>query len=565
MNGKRRSWWKTALTAVLVLVLAAGCSAGGGGGSGTSPSPEPGSGTNGGAGGETGGGAPAAENGGETGGKIADGVTLRVGTTDNHYAPKSLTTGLPVWNEIEEKTGVKIEWDVTPSSQYVETMKVRVTAGRDLPDILNDPFGDPVKMADMGIFIPLDDLIEEHAPNIKQFFEDYPDIASRMRAPDGKIYALSSVTSGAAKTDPYSLQINRRWLENLGLEEPRTLDEWYNVLKAFKEQDPNGNGVADEIPFSPQNGVRGLTIFGSALDLHMFYSMGYYPNEDGKIEYAWLTEEGEQLMRWLNKLYSEGLIDPEFANYNAEQYNSKIARDMVGLTNTFLANIRTFNLLQEQNGIENPGWGPALPPAPEGGKGFYEEYGPLSGWYGITSSSKHPEVAIKWLDYIYASEEGSRYMAFGIEGLSYEMVDGKPVFTDWTMNNPDGLSYTDALRTLGAMPTVPWIRATEGYLSDQPKAIMDRNPDLKEEAERLEEYLVPNAAFGLASVEESERLSTLMADINTYLDENLVKFVMGTQPIDWAKFTSDLKNLGIDEVVAIRQAQYDRYQEALKQ
>ena len=337
------------------------------------------------------------------------------------------------------------------------------------------------------------------------------------------------------------------------------------MLKAFKEKDPNGNGIADEIPISPQYAVRGLTLFGSALNLHLFYSLGFYPNAEGKIEYAWLTKEGEQLMRWLNKLYSEGLIDPEFNNYNAEQYNSKIARDMIGVTNSFLANTRTFNNLQEQNGIANPNWGPTLPPAAEGERGFYEEYGPLSGWFGITSASKNPVVAIQWLDYVYASLEGSRYMAFGIEGLSYEVVDGKPVFTEWTLNNPDGLSYTEALRSLGALPTVPWIRATDGYLSDQPKALMENNPDLKEEAARLKEYQVPNSPFALATVEESERYGTLMADINTYLDENLVKFVMGTQPIDWEKFTSDLKNMGIDEVVSIKQAQYDRYQEAMNQ
>lgn len=546
---KRKTKWFAWLAAGMLVGSILGCS-GGNGSSGTGQEP----------GGERAEGeAPATG-----GGSIANGVTLRVGTTDNHYAPKSLTSGLPVWQEIEEKTGVKIDWDVTPSAQYGETMKIRIAAARDLPDILNDPTGDPVKLADQGIFIPLDDLIEAHAPNIKRFLEEYPDIASLMRAPDGKIYAISSVTSGAAKTDPYALQINKRWLDNLGLEEPRTLDEWYTVLKAFKEQDPNGNGIADEIPLSPQNATRGLTIFGSALGLHMFYSMGYYPDENGKVQFQWMTDEGRELITWLNKLYAEGLIDPEFANYNAEQYNSKLSRDMVGVTNTFLANTVSFNKMQEQNGISDPNWVAALPPAPPGGEGFYEEYGPLSGWFGITSASKHPETAIKWLDYIYASEEGSRYMAFGIEGLSYEMVDGKPQFTDWTMNHPEGLSYTDALRTLGAFPTVPWIRATEGYLSDQPKAIMERNPELKEQADRLHDYLVPAARFGLATVEESQETTMLQADINTYLDENLVKYVMGIQPIDWDKFNADLKSFGIERILELKQAQYDRYLASLE-
>lgn len=498
-------------------------------------------------------------------GTIADGtVTLTVGTTDNHYAPKSLTTGLPVWKEIEEKTGVKINWDVTPSAQYANTMKVRVAAAKDLPDILNAPDGDPIKLANQGILIPLDDLIDEHAPNIKKFFEDFPELASLMTAPDGKIYAISSVTSGAAKSDPYSLLIKKDWLDKLGLEEPRTLDEWHEVLKAFKEQDPNGNGAADEIAISPRYATRDLGLFGSALGLHLFYSYGYYPDANGKIEYQWMSDEAEELMVWLNMLYNERLIDPEFASFNQEQFNSKLSRDMVGVTSGFLANSGTFNGLQAENGIDNPNWYAALPPSGSGGEGFYEEYGPLSGWYGITASSTNPEVAIKWLDYIYASEEGSRYMAFGIEGLSYEMVDGKPTFTDWTMNNPDGLDFTEALRTLGAFPTVPWIRATEGHLSLQPEAILEHRPDLKEQAERLHSYLIPAAPLGLPSVEENERLTSIQTDINTYLEENMVKFVMGAQPIDWNKFRNDLTSLGIEQVIEVKQAQYDRYQAALK-
>ncbi|MBD2846978.1 extracellular solute-binding protein [Paenibacillus sp. IB182496] len=504
-------------------------------------------------------------NSGETSGSIANGdVTLSVGTNDNYYTPKSLTSGLPVWQEIEKKTGVKIDWDVVPASQYAQTMKVRVAAAQDLPDILNAPEGDPIKLADQGILIPLDELIEAHAPNITRFFEDYPELKSLMTAPDGHIYAISSVTSGAAKTDPYALILNRRWLDALGLEEPTTLDEWHRVFKAFKEQDPNGNGQADEIPFSPRYATRDLGLFGSALGLHMFYSSGYAPNAQGEMEFQWMKDEAKELIEWSHQLYEEGLIDPEFASFNEEQFNSKFSRDMIGATSGFLANTANFATLQADNGIASPDWMITVPPTGEASEPFYEEYGPLSGWFGITSSADNPEAAIKWLDYVYASEEGSRYMAFGIEGQSYEMVDGKPQFTEWTMNNPDGLDFTAALRSLGAFPTVPWIRATEGYLSDQPAAIMAYKPDLKAQAEHVESYLIPATPLGLPSVEENERLTTLQTDINTYLQENLVQFVMGSKPIDWDKFRSDLNGLGIEEVVAIKQAQYDRFQEALQ-
>lgn len=508
----------------------------------------------------------AENNGNGNKGNSDEGFTISFGTNDNFYAPASLTSGLPVWKEIEEKTGMKVEWDVAPGSQYQEGMQVRAAAGGDLPDIIKDPYWNPMKMVDQGIVIPLDDLIEEHAPNLKQYMEDNPRIASLMRAPDGKIYFLPAVTAGAASSDPYGLVINRTWLENLGLEEPRTLDEWYNVLKAFKEQDANGNGDPnDELPLSPNDkSGRDLRLFASAVGLHLFYSGGYYPNEDGKIEFQFMSDEAEEWVRWLNKLYEEGLIDPEMASYNEEQFNSKISRNLIGVTSGFVNNTESFNSTQKDNGFENPNWYPVLPPANEGVEGFYEEYGPLSGAFGITTSSKQPENAMKFLDYIMASKEGSRYMAFGIEGKSWEMVDGEPRFTDWAVNHPDGLSLTNALRTLGAFPTVPWIRGTEGYLADQPEAILALKPELKEKADYINDYLVPAAPLGLPTAEETGSISSIQTDIGTYLEENLFQFIMGDKEIDWDKFRSDLKAIGIDKVLEVKQAQYDRYQATLE-
>src|SRR5690606_28802174 len=108
-------------------------------------------------------------------------VSLKVSTADNLYAPKSLTQGLPVWNEIEKRTGVKINWEVVPSAQYNEFINVRLAAGRNLPDIFRLT-GSPVKAAADGVVIPLDDLIAEHAPNIRKLFADNPDFESAMRA-----------------------------------------------------------------------------------------------------------------------------------------------------------------------------------------------------------------------------------------------------------------------------------------------------------------------------------------------------------------------------------------------
>ncbi|MDF2720050.1 MAG: bacterial extracellular solute-binding protein, partial [Paenibacillus sp.] len=209
-------------------------------------------------------------------------VTLRYAGWDNWYAPASLSLQLPVWQEVEKRTGVKIRWEVTHNSQYPSSMRMKLAAGKEVPDLFALPI-DLYSAIEADMIEPLDDWIDRYAPNIKRFLADNPAEAARMRAYDGKLYALSSVTTGGAYLDPFGILIRKDWIDKLGLREPRTLDEWYTVLKSFKERDPNGNGKQDEIPFMPQTGYHGLAIFGNALGLHLFYSRGYYPDESGRV------------------------------------------------------------------------------------------------------------------------------------------------------------------------------------------------------------------------------------------------------------------------------------------
>lgn len=483
---------------------------------------------------------------------------LTVGVPDNRYAPKSYTQNLPVWQEIEKRTGVKINWDVTPVAQYNQAMNVRLAAASGLPDILQLP-GSPVNYGMDGIVLPLNELIDKYAPNIKKYFAENPNIYKLHKAPDGKIYALSSDISGTALTDPAGMLIRKDWLDKLNLQEPTTLDDWYNVLKAFKEKDPNGNGKPDEIPLSPQYTWGGLALFGNALGLHLAeYSYGYSVDANGKIKNDWLDPRAKELVVWLNKLYNEGLLDPEFMSKKTDKILADITREVVGSTNNLLNATAKFNSAIGKPGVD---WQMTLPPANGSNKRFYEKAAPISGYWAISKDAKNPELAIKWLDYIYANEEGARLIAFGIEGTSYKMVDGKPEFTDFVVNNPDKLDPVSALRTLGAFPNTPWIRAEKGPLSYQPAALLKPNPALLEQAKRIEPYLVDNTPlkYLLPTEEEAEQEKQLGADINTYQEETILKFIYGKEPIDWDKFTKRMKELGVDEVTAIKQKQYDRY------
>jgi putative aldouronate transport system substrate-binding protein len=490
---------------------------------------------------------------------VKDGsVTLRYAGWDNWYAPASLSQNLPVWQEVEKRTGIKIKWEVAPVTQYSTSMQARLAAAKDLPDIIALPI-ELGKAVESGVVEPLDDLINKYAPNIKKFMADNPVEYKKMKAIDGKLYSLAAVTTGGALLDPFGFQIRKDWLDKLGLKEPRTLDEWYTVLKAIKEKDPNGNGKQDEIPFMPQYGYRGLGLFGNALGLHLFYSFGYYPDANGKVRFEWMTNEAKELVVWLNKLYKEGLIDPGFLQRTEENIISGISRDQVGSTMHFLSRSAQFDNLSVQAGNANANWLLTLPPANAGIKPYYEKYGPISSNYIITKESKNKEAAIKWLDYIYASEEGNRLMTFGVEGKSYKLVNGEPEYTDFVMKNPEGLDPANALRSIGAYPSTPWVRAAKGPLSKSPAALLKNNPKALELAKRVETMMVDNEPFAAITPQETEELSVISADMQTYIDETIVSFITGKEPIDWDKFVSKLKQYGIDKILKVKQQQYDRF------
>lgn len=493
-------------------------------------------------------------------------VTFRVATRDNGYAPRSYTQGLEVWTEIQSRTGVTIEWEVTPSAQYDEVMSVRLGAASDLPDIvsLTSSF-DPVGAGENNIAIPLNDLIEQHAPNIKAFLDEFPDIRKLMTAPDGEIYALSSVVTDAAYADPNGILYREDWLTQVGLEEPKTLDDWYNVLKAFKTDILEANGVTDIAPMMGGNGnlFGSILQFGNALGLHGLYSSGWHADESGQVHYDFIDERFKQLIGWFNKLYSEGLLDPRFHESTHEDRTQLVTTNNVGVDADFINRAVEWNRVQEQAGVPDANWVIAIPPVSEQYPDpYYELYGPLSGWVCVTPNAGNPELAIRWLDYIWASDEGNTLVSYGLENITYTVAENNELrFTEWVTDNPQGLDPNSALRYYGAMPYFLWIRANRGPLSEQAWDITRINPDAEANAKKVGPYLIPAFPNVLPTSEESDEMAGILADLDTYMEETILRMVLGQQELEsgWEEYISTMQGLGVDRLVEIKQEQYDRF------
>jgi putative aldouronate transport system substrate-binding protein len=472
------------------------------------------------------------------------------------WAPNvSFKDGLPVQNEIEKRTGVHMNWDVYSVDTEL-VLQTRLAAGTDLPDIVEiPPFDSNIgvqRYADNGVLIPLSDLIDQYAPNIKRLFEEHPDLKAAATSPDGEIYGIPGYWGEINEVVPDWIMIRQDWLTKLGLDMPTTPEQLHKVLTAFKEQDPNGNGQADEVPIVTLNmlATRVLqTGFG-------FPTNSSWWAEDGKVTYAPVDDRYEALLTYLHGLYQEGLISTDI---EGTQRQDVVAQDRAGTyvhdPSDWLVGFDT--LARTQAPDVDYEFTPVI--APDGGSTTPQLVKRDTFWhyYGVTKDAADPVTAMKWIDYVYGSQDGRMLYGYGVEGLSYELdADGKPQFTELITDNPDFDTPFLALRSIGAWPT---------YLINDPAdafVLTFAGTKVETIADEYRGKMLDPFPQVLGTDEEASVMSELWPDLETYLDESFVNFVIGNKPLsDFDAYVAQAKSLGLDEVIKVKQAQYDRYQE----
>lgn len=488
-------------------------------------------------------------------------VTLTYMGNDTWCAGVSYNDGTAVQEEIEKRTGVHIEWD-TYGSDVETVLQTRLASMEGLPDMVEiPPFDSNVGVdtySSNGVLIPLNDLIEQHAPNIKKLFEKYPALEAMCTSSDGNIYALAGWWGDINDYVPDYLYIRQDWLDNLGLEMPDTVDELYEVLKAFKEQDANGNGDPDdEIPMATKNGIKQLyyLMTGFGYDTNSMW----YTDAEGKVHYAAVEQEYKDMLEFLNKCYSEGLISDDL---DGTLLTQNITEDKVGIVCHDPADnmASSDDLALTSNPECNYQFMPVIQ-MEEGGTAQMTKRALTWHYYGITSACEDPETAIKWIDYVYASEDGMMLYNYGIEGLSYEYDDqGEIQFTELITNNETYTSAFSALRSIGAWPTY--------FINDSGEAFMKIFEGTKVETACKEAYGNMRDPFPemLGTAEESEVYTSVWPDLSTYLDEMFTAFVIGTESLDnFDSYVETAYSMGMQEIIDIKAAQYARYQEIIGQ
>lgn len=473
---------------------------------------------------------------------------------------------MEVFKVREQQTGIKITWDSPPLANFLERYNIVMASG-DLPDsIINVPALDMIKYGPMGAFIPLEDLIKQNAPNFTNCVNRDEAVRSGIAEADGHIYSLPMLNNSVSGNRPWV--IRKDWLDKLNLKAPTTPDEWYNVLVAFRDKDPDGNGKADTIPLAGQSD---LNKDGSKPYMEFLGAWGipYGAMEstyimvnptNNKIEYMPMDANFKEGFQWIAKLYKEGLIDKEIITDNAASFQAKVAKNSVGAFKAPMGGgLVAFNqsLPSKIPGLEYV----AIPPM-KGPKGIQIHSGSVvpqvrsMGKAVITKACKDPATLTEWFDYYY-SDEGALLMKMGTTPKYYTMVNNVPQYTDFVLKNPNGLSQKQVLGMISpAQSQWPFWSKDMGVPRNQWQAYAEDNcinPFLKE----TQRYTLPQNLQ--LSEADSKTVQNTMANLRTYANEGIVKFLTGGYNFDsdWDNYIAGLKKLGADDVVKIYQKTYD--------
>ncbi|MFF2091305.1 ABC transporter substrate-binding protein [Paenibacillus sp. NPDC058174] len=494
-----------------------------------------------------------------------------------NQSPNLSTLKNPFTKQVEEKTNVQLQFIVGPPNDNNDKRNVLMASG-DYPEVFlsgNFTPAEQMKFGKQGVFLPLNDLIDQYAPNIKKIFEERPDLKTAVTSADGNIYGMPQVNECYHCWYAQKLWINQKWLDKLGLEMPTTTEEFANVLKAFKTQDPNGNGKADEVPLSGALSTWHGDLTGYLMNAFIYNNgdnqpYSYIRVKDGEVQLSASQPEWKDGLAYLASLYKDGLIDPQAFTQNQEglqQLGNNVGDTILGAFTIGHAQMAVAS--SDPRNLDYV----AVPPlkGPNGVQlsGYYKSVG-NQGRFVITDKANEEQqiAAIKMLDYLW-TEEGTWGQVFSVEGTSWSKaspdqlnVNGKPASYQVDPSYRSETIHNDGWDQAG-----PDFRPRERFESEAVSQDMF-SPEgyelrLVTETKKYEGFepkeaeLFPIDIF--ISAEDSEKAAQLKATIEDYVKSNMLQFITGHKDVekDWNSYVQGFDGLKLKEYLSILQKAYD--------
>ncbi|TSB47058.1 extracellular solute-binding protein [Alkalicoccobacillus porphyridii] len=478
---------------------------------------------------------------------------------------------------VEEEFDVNLIFETTSydSAAAKERRQISLSSG-DYPDVYFmipwvDQFSanEMLRYGNQGVLLPLNDLIKDHAPNLQEVLDTDAEYRALATAPDGNIYGIPQLIECFHCTWPNKMWLNSTWLDNLGLDVPETHEELKEVLTAFKNDDPNGNGEKDEIPLSGSISIGQHSVIPFLMNGFVYDDVKTRLTVDNdQVSFVANKEEWKQGLEYIHELYEDGLIDPGAFTQNAEAYTqlgSNADEVILGAGPSMHPN----EFANNDNSLEYDAIAPLA--GPNAAYSVYKYPIEQGATFALTNkASEEVQVkALKLLDYMFTTEGSLRAM-FGEEGESWEQAEEgdvainedveplvKEIHSDDERNNNWGASaqYYHPVEFRDS-----WVQAEDIYTQEGYERRL-------QEATYLYEGTEPERVFPYWSVwfDEivQEEVATLETNIKTNVEQSAVRFIVGELDFDsdWDSYLAGLESLGVDRYVEIMQEAYDQYLE----
>ncbi|WJH32697.1 extracellular solute-binding protein [Paenibacillus sp. CC-CFT747] len=420
----------------------------------------------------------------------------------------------------------------------MRTKKILI-ATNNIPDILSVSSSDLNEYGRTGVFLDITKYLDQ-MPNFKKVIQDNPEI-KRLYV-DGKLYGFPVAVQNNIQLGK-ALVMRSDILKKLNLAPPKTFDELYTVLKKMKEAYP------ESTPWS----ARGMGSFLDAVSLGMGSGYGLYYDPDvkgGSYVYGTSKPEFKEVLAYLNKLYSEKILDPDFSVNTQQKWAEKMSSGKAFFyydNNSFALNYN--DALKQSDSEAKLEVMPYLQNSKGKTRGFLYARGWLADNYAVSSKVKDPVAVIKMFDWLY-SPEGAETSNFGKKGETYEIVNGQPKMLDSLI-----AKYKTSADPLRAMQSEvgAGLLAISPLVDERPNAQIS-SPDLVRWSDQLKKdpgaYVIPGIGPSLTK-EESDKVKQIRTKMDP-LEQDVVKFIMGAKPLtEFDKFAESLNAAGAPELEKI--------------
>ena len=497
------------------------------------------------------------------------------------YIEDYATNEMTLW--MEERTGVHVNWSTIPDQTQAQEEKLTMLlASNELPDVF---MGCAISDAmisrygvEEGLFLPLEDLIEEHMENFKVSIAKFNGGVDLLRSIDGHIYSLPVLDKCHHCEHASKVWLYDPWMQKLGLDYPETTEDFYNVLKAFKEQDPNGNGEADEIPFVASDSGWHNNVDEFLMNSFLYYDRysrggninGFYV-KDGVIENSIIQDEYREGVRFIKRLYQDGLLYEGSLTQASEQIVKLVENEDIPIVGAVTGGWT--GMFADFGGERAEGYHPIAPLVGPEGVQIAPTYPsrPNLGEYVLAADCTNPEAAVKYADELYTMEASLNIRAGGMEGNFWQRgEDGQVSFEGeqavWMQLKPwdDKEPQNESWIAVGVWDYVD-LRANQAIKEEAMENMWSAaGLEYMLYTKTMEDYVPVALDYSLPTLnftaEEQEQLATLETDVNNYYRSAQFNFITGNLDLDadWEKYLADLEKAGVSKIKELYQTAYDR-------